>query len=134
MLHLQIAEEAEQDVLDIQVRNPYVATRLAVLFEQLRGDQQLLSRLLENHYGESGDKLFSIRKWETQWHANRDLWRLRDFTLESLNASYRVIYGYFISTRCIYILAVAPRSFDYDATSTIGKRIIATYDRLLDEQ
>ena len=133
MLHLQIAEEAEQDILDLHVRNPYAAKRLAILFDQLRGDEQLREHLLEDCYGEAGDAPFSIRKWQAQWRVDRNLWRLKDFMLLDLDADYRVIYAYLIGSRCLYILAVAPRSFDYDEDSEIGRRILATYSRLRDE-
>lgn len=132
MLRLQIHEGVETDVLDIAIREPVVARRVAVLFEQLRGDEKLLSRLLEDRYGEPGDTFFSIRKWVAQWDKGRDLWRLKDWTLQELGLHYRIIYAYLVESRCIYILAVVPRSFNYDEDSEIGREIIKRYQRLLD--
>lgn len=133
MLRLQIHDAVEEDVLDIAVREPVVARRIAVLFEQLRGDPRLLSRLLEDRYGESGETFFSIRKWEEQWKKGNDLWRLKDWTLYELDLRYRLIYAYMIPTRSIYMLAVVHRSFDYDEDHPLGQEILRRYAELLEQ-
>lgn len=133
MLRLQIHDDAEQDVLEIATHEPIAARRLAALFEQLRGDPRLLARLLEDRYGESGTTIFSIRKWVEQWRKGNDLWRIKDWTLEELKLHYRIIYAYMIPTHSIYILAVVPRSFNYDERHPIGQKVIERYHRLCAE-
>ena len=132
MLRFRIHPDAADDLRDLRVRNRYAAQRLVVLFQELEGDQGLLERLLDDHFGEDGNGQFDIRRWVTQWEQGRDLWRLKDFTVLELGANYRVVYAYLMNSREIHVLGIVHRSFEYDEHSEIGQRILAAYHRLLE--
>ena len=127
MYNLTIHENAETDLLGLFTSEPVAAARFAVLLQEIGDSQELLGCLLEKGFGADRSEEFNVDKWVARWRKGEDIWRLKDWELEGLRLNYRVIYAYHIKDRCFHILAIVPRSFNYEENSPISKRIFADY-------
>ena len=130
MYTLLIHQHAEDDLESLWVTDPTTAASIEVLLEEIQGDQTLLDALTIDDFGSNQTEDFNVRKWQHFWKRGKDLWRLKIWDLEKSNQRYRVIYAYDVKQHCYQVLAVVPRSFDYDPASPISKRIIEDYKDL----
>lgn len=135
MYELIVGDEATQDLERILLEKPLAGYRLAVLFEEISGSQQLMEKLSWDRYGgkphapENGAVL-SVAKWLGPYRRGKNIWRLRDFELSGLGHEYRIIYAYIPSKDLYYVLAIVERAFNYDSEHPISQRIFSAYDRL----
>jgi mRNA-degrading endonuclease RelE of RelBE toxin-antitoxin system len=127
---LSIHDNAKADLLSLQKTEPRVAAAIVTLLEEIEGSQALMGSLLDTGFGENRDEKFSVDKWNEYWYQNKDIWRLKAWSLEKAGLKYRVIYAYHVKDSSFHILAVAPRSFNYDTSSSLGKRIESDYNGL----
>ncbi|MGY6555737.1 MAG: hypothetical protein ACXIUM_14560 [Wenzhouxiangella sp.] len=112
---------------------PQTAGRILALLEQIGGDQRLLDSLTVHDFGNRGTEDFHVSRWQEQWRKGRDLWRLKAWDLERQGLQYRIVYAYLPGKLKYFVLAIAPREFDYDATHPIGQRILHAYQELQDQ-
>lgn len=133
MFSLHIHQNASQDLLALRQTEPQTAGRILALLEQIEGDQRLLDNLTVHNFGASGTEQFHVSRWQEQWRQGRDLWRLKAWNLERQGLRYRIVYAYLPGKQKYFVLAIAPREFDYDPTHPIGRRILRAYQELQDE-
>jgi len=129
---LFIHTDAENDLNEIWEEHPDKAAIVIALIEQLQCDEDLLERLTERGYGAYESEAFHVDGWFDQWRQERNLWRLSVVELNDLDRQnqLRIIYAFIPAKQRYYILAIAPRSFNYDREHSITKRIIRAYDDL----
>lgn len=131
MLALSIHEHAEDDIEELWKNCPKAAARITIILQELEGDQDLMDRLTQHDYGKYDKSApFNISKWFEQYNQDRDIWRLTIWDLEKSGLQYRVIYAFIPNKKHHYILAIAPRDFNYEASHPITNRIIEDYNDL----
>lgn len=125
-----------RDLVPLKGADPIAAARVAILIQELKSDQALLANLLTPHYGERLGERFTHKfgiKYVVKWFNGRpprNIWRLRDWLLESQGKRYRVIYCYFPTTLTFWILGIAPRSWNYDDSDPYTQELLRHYDEL----
>jgi hypothetical protein len=130
---LVVHAHARDDVEKLWQSEPRVAARLEVLLQEIKGDQQKLSSLLDHNFGERENAPYHVSRWQALWAARggaRDLWRLKVWDLERIGLRYRVIYAYEIRLLRFHVLAVLPRDWDYDLRDDRSRRILDAYEDL----
>jgi mRNA-degrading endonuclease RelE of RelBE toxin-antitoxin system len=130
LFSLFVHDDAKTDLRNLREREPQAARRLLALLQQLQGDPDLLDRLTQHDYGAKRSADFHVSKWHAQWRRGRDLWRLKVWDLENKGLRYRVVYAFDPRTRRYYVLAIAPREFDYDENHPLSRRILNAYNAL----
>lgn len=130
MISLFVHDDANDDLEALWDTEPKAAARIAALLAELKGDPDLLDRLTQNFYGTPGRSKFNVRKWEEHWNKGKDLWRLKIWDLEDKGLKYRIIYAFIPITKHHYILAIAPRDFDYETSHPISQRLLRAYEEL----
>jgi len=135
---LCIDEDAEADLEQIAEFDETSAVNLALFLEELGGDLNLLERLLEHGYEEhfSVDWVanFSVSRWQAQWNAGHNLWRLKELNLEDEGFRYRLIYAFFPKLKHFRVLGVFPRNeFNYESSNPRTVRVMERYHQLCDE-
>jgi hypothetical protein len=127
---LLLHEDAKHDLLELRQTDRAAAQRIMAFLEQLKGDQDLLDRMTQDHYGQRGSRaLFHIRKWVVQWRLNRNLLRFKLWDLEEQDVHYRVIYAFVPKQMHYCILGIAPKSWNYQA-GDYTNRMLKAYDEL----
>ena len=104
--------------------------RIVALIHELQGDKDLLDRLTQHGYGADGTADFDVSMWVGEQKRGRNLWRLKALDLEGKGLPYRVIYAFEPSLKRHKILAIAPRSFNYDENHPLTQRIRDAYDKV----
>ena len=130
MYTLYIHKHAEEDLDQLWIADPVAAASIDVILEEIQNDQKLLDALTIENFGSSKSEDFHVGKWQHFWQRGKDIWKLKIWALEQTNQRYRVVYAYSVKEHYYQILAVVPRSFNYDPASEISKRIIKDYDDL----
>lgn len=130
MLSLVIHKDAGADIAEIREDDPKTARRIAALVIELKGDQDLLDRLTQRDYGAHRTEKFHVDKWVMEQRNDRNLWRVKLWDLEDQGIKYRIIYAFQPELKRYAILAVAPRSFNYDEKHPLTQRIRIAYDAL----
>lgn len=131
MYRLFVHDDAQTDLEELWSTGTQAAARIAVLLQELEGDQDLLDRLTQHeYYGRSHSADFHVSKWVEQWRQGRDLWRLKVWDLEGHGLKYRIIYAFVPKRRHYHVLAIAPREFNYDSRHPLTQRIRSAYGSL----
>ncbi|WP_027967296.1 hypothetical protein [Halomonas halocynthiae] len=130
MLQLFIHIDAQQDLEDLWEHDEDAAAYIEAMLEEIKGDQRLLDDLLIHDLGKYKlpGQQYSVSKWLRLWNRGKDLWRLKAWELEDSGKKWRVVYAYIPSQAAHYVLAIAPREFNYDTDHPISQRILAAYD------
>jgi hypothetical protein len=91
------------------------AAAIVVCLQEAEADPQLIDKLTQHGDNElpSGQEL-NVKRWQEASKAlKRDVWRLR--VLNTAATSYRVVYGFHIQHRQIYVLGIIHKDkFNYD--------------------
>ncbi len=130
MIALFLHNDAVSDLRDLKIIQPEAAARILALLQELKGNPDLLDRLTQHGYGSRNCSDFNVSKWLAHWKRGRDLWRLKVWDLEDKGLRYRIIYAFVPQKKHHYILAIAPREFNYDTNHPISRRIIRAYEEL----
>lgn len=130
LFRLFVHDDADGDLEALWKSEPDAAARIAVLLEELAGNQDLLDRLTQHNFGVHGHHDIHISKWQEQWRKGNDLWRFKVWDLEDKGLRYRIVYAFLPQKRHYHVLAIAPRSFNYDASHPLTKRILCAYQDL----
>lgn len=129
MYSLSIHPDAKGDLEDLWKVATTAASRVVALLEQIKADPRLLDALTEQDFGAAGDEPFTVSRIQSQWHAGKDLWRLKVWDLEDRRLPYRVIYAYEIRRQRYHVLGVILRSqFNYEPKHPFTQRILRAYD------
>ena len=104
--------------------------RILALLEQLKNDSELIDKLLDHDFEENHGIKFNVSKYQEFWQAGYDIWRLRALDGGSAALPYRIIYAYDVKGPGFCVLAIVNRSFNYDSSHAITKRIRSTYENL----
>ena len=130
MPSLCIHDDASTDLEALWESEPRAAARIVALLEELDGNEDLLDRLTQHHYGIRGRADINVSKWLEHWNRGRDIWRLKIWDLEDKGLKYRIIYAFIPHTQCHHVLAIAPRAFNYETNHPISQRILRAYEDL----
>ena len=128
MLSLVIHKDVVADIGEIRKSDLKTAMRIVALIHEIQADQDLLDRLTQQGYGANGSADFDVSMWFGEQDRGRNLWRLKAWDLERQGIQYRVIYAFEPNLKRYKILAVVPRSFNYDENHPITQRIRDAYD------
>ncbi|MBI3344135.1 MAG: hypothetical protein HY028_04650 [Gammaproteobacteria bacterium] len=128
-MHLDIHQNAAQDLRDLRVVNPGAAAAVTVALEQIQVDPKAIDKLTTFGNNTVGAARLNIKRWESV-RGQGNLWRFR--VLDTPATVYRIVYGYHWQTRQICVLAVAHKEkFDYDdLNSDLARRILADWRTL----
>ena len=126
---LVIHDDAQDDLDQIFTLNEAVAADIAVFFEEIDGNQDLLDRLVSRGYCNYEDPQFNVDEWQKTRATKFNLWRVRLLWLQDAS-DYRIIYAFHTIEYRYYVLAILQRDFDYDTNNPRVKRIFETYDAL----
>lgn len=131
---LFVHDDAASDLDNIWKTEPDTAKTITALLEELDCNDQLREHLLEERYGSREPAKFQVQKWQEQWRQDRDLWRLKIWSLERNGIRYRIIYAYEYSSRRpgFHVLGIVHRNeLDYDSEDhPTSKRILAAFHNL----
>lgn len=125
-----IARAAKEDLAAIAKDDPDTEAEIAVLLQELKGNQIMLDALTVKDFGLARDAPFHVDQWSAQQQQGRNLWRFKIWDLEDIGIRYRVVYALDPRISRYYILAVLHRDFDYDEKHPRVQQLLATYDRL----
>ncbi|WP_313224344.1 hypothetical protein [Pseudoxanthomonas mexicana] len=134
-LSLKVSGPANADLVRVAGGNDTLLATLKVYLSELKDDQALLKKLLENKYGKlTYNERFTHRIgvgrigefWNEQ--PSRDLWSLKFWDVENQGIKLRFVYMYLRRRGWFIVLAVAPRSWNYDPADPLSARIRADYD------
>lgn len=114
-MRVQLHDDARADLELLWERDEDAAAIIQVTLEEADLDPQVIDKLTQhgNNALPSGQDL-NVKRWEKASRAlKRDVWRFR--VLNSPATSYRIVYGYHIQYRQIYVLGITHKeTFDYD--------------------
>jgi hypothetical protein len=128
---LFLHDDAKADLYALRAESPEAAGRIVALLQELESNPDLQERLTEHDFGARGRDQFHVSKWQAQWRAGKDLWRLKLWDLEQNGLPYRIVYAFVPIRRHHHILAVVPRSsFNYDDRDPVTQRILRAYEGL----
>jgi len=130
VLSLFVHEDAEADLERLWEEAPEAAARIVVLLEELEGNQDLLDRLTQQDFGAYHLAEFHVTKWFEQWKKDKNLWRLKVWSLQDKALQYRVVYAFLPRKLHYHVLGIVPREFNYDASHEITRRILRAYEGL----
>lgn len=130
MARLLIHPEAKEDLKRLVETDRRLAARLLALLQEVQGDPQLLAMLTVQDFGADQRELFHAGRWQEYWQQGMDLWRLKFWELEHQGIAYRVVYALKRGTGEHHVVAIVHRSFDYDPSHPITRRILRAYDDL----
>lgn len=129
---IRVHNDAVADLRVIREVSPEAAAKLTAFIQQLRADKALISRLLDDGFGDGRNEPLSVAIWVSVKRIEKlPLWRLRAWDLERQDLKYRIVYCYNWRDRSYNIMAIVPRDeIDYDDPSNpLRKRIIASVRR-----
>jgi mRNA-degrading endonuclease RelE of RelBE toxin-antitoxin system len=127
---LKVHREAQSDLNSIGTKHPDVRDEIVALLQEIGGSQDLLDALTIKDFGINGDKPIHVDWWWELQQQGLNAWRFKAWDLEEAGLHFRVIYV-LDSPRSRYIvLAVLPRSFDYDVNHPRIQQLLATCERL----
>ena len=130
MPSLFVHKDAEADLEALWDESQEAAARLAVLLQELQTNRQLLDWLTQHDFGCYGSADFHVSKWFEHWNKGKALWRLKVWDLENRGLKYRNVYAFVPMKQHYYVLAIAPRDFNYDANHWFTRRILSAYEDL----
>lgn len=128
---LEVHGNATASLREIRKVNLPEFLRLLEFLRQLKADEYLLSKMIENDFDVDENGRSRVRKWWSVWRTEKvPLWRLRAFDLEKDGINYRFLYIYYWKDRTYHLLDVVHKSRltdkDYDdRNNAIRKRLIA---------
>ncbi len=115
IMRVQLHDDAQADLEHLWAHDEDAAAAIQVTLEEADLDPRVLDKLTQHGNNElpSGQEL-NVKRWETASRAaKRDVWRLR--VLNSPATSYRIVYGYHIQHRQVYVLGITHKeTFIYD--------------------
>ena len=127
---LHIHDDATADLELLWEKEPTAAARIAVLIQELEGNQDLIDRLTQQDYGFSHSADIHVTKWFEHWNKGKDIWRVKIWELDDIGLKYRIVYAFIPRMHEYHVLAVAPRDFNYEKEHPITKRILKAYESL----
>ena len=128
-MHIDICENAENDLDQLWQSDPEAAATITAVLEQMEADPNIIDVLTTRGNSNLDTTRLNIKVWENMRNQG-NLWRFR--ILDTPATNYRVVYGYHWQTRQICILAIVHKeNFDYDDTnSVLSRRIVADWRAL----
>jgi len=118
IMRVQLHDDAQADLEHLWEHDEDAAAAIQVALEEADLDPRVLDKLTQHGNNElpSGQEL-NVKRWKTASQAaKRDVWRLR--VLNSPATSYRIVYGYHIQHRQVYVLGITHKeAFIYDDLS-----------------
>jgi hypothetical protein len=114
----------------VKRENRAAAAAIAAFIQNAADDQDLLYRMVSGKYRRVSHGI-DIADLEFSYREGKALARLKQLdtaTGRQLHA-YRIIYGYDARDQRIVILAIVPRSIDYDRDQDFKRQVLAAYDR-----
>jgi mRNA-degrading endonuclease RelE of RelBE toxin-antitoxin system len=132
LLSLNVHQHAVDDLMQLLHSNNHkeveAASDILVFLQELKSDQQFVSKLLTVVHNQTKSFDFNVKQWRSAKKLG-NLWRLR--ILDTPATNYRVIYGYhWQPTMTMIIFAVVDKDqYDYDNLKTeINQRIISDWN------
>lgn len=124
-MHIDIHENAVEDLRRVKDENPRAAATILVTLEQIEADPKAIDKLTTHGDNQVGAERIGVKSWQEAKRIG-NLWRFRVFDTPA--TVYRVVYGYHWQTRQICVLAVVHKEeFNYELDSDIAKRILADW-------
>ena len=127
---LIIHPDAEHDLRMLKLSDPWTAARVMVLLEELDGDEDLLANLCSHGFHKEKPREFNVSKWLEVYNQGLNIWRLKVWGADDDILPFRIVYAHRASDQEYHVLAIAPRSWNYDASHVISKRILTAYEEL----
>ncbi len=129
MFSLSVHPDAVRDLADLKATSREAYARILALLEQIKNDPRLLEALLDHDFGADRRESFNVKRFESQWHSGRNLWRLKAWELDRHGLPYRVVYGYEIKRQRYHILGVIHhKGFNYESNHPFTQRVLHAYD------
>jgi mRNA-degrading endonuclease RelE of RelBE toxin-antitoxin system len=114
-MRVQLHDDAKADLDRLWALDEEAAATIQVVLEEADQDPGVLDKLTQHGNNDlpSGQEL-NVKRWQKASAAlKKDVWRLR--VLNTPATSYRIVYGYHIQHRQIYVLGMVHKEdFDYD--------------------
>lgn len=124
MYSLTVHDDVYEDIKNLWRKSPTVAKEALALINELSGSQDKLDTLTIHGYGDDQTAPYSISKVQEYWKDGLDIWRIKIWALEDVTLRYRIIYVYEWRKQIYHILAIAPRSFNYERDHPITQRVL----------
>lgn len=124
-MHIDIHENAVQDLRRVKAENPRAAAAILVTLEQIEADPDAIDKLTTHGDNHIGVERLGVKQWQEAKRVG-NLWRFRVFDTPA--TVYRVVYGYHWQTHQICVFAVVHKEeFNYELNSDLAKRILADW-------
>ena len=126
-MQVDLHANAVADIRALQRSDVKAAAAVLVALGEIEADPQVIDKLTTHGNNEVGRNRINVKAWQNARSNSQNLWRLR--ILDTPATSYRVVYGYYLATRQIVVLAVVHKedmTYD-DLTSDLSRRILADW-------
>lgn len=130
MTSLYIEDSFYDDIDEIALVDEDEAADIEVSLEEIYDNPAL-----HDHLNEVGFRNYTRPSFDVDWvaHLQRErlnVYRLKVWYPNGELSKYRVIYAFDAPNDCFHVLAVIPRSIEYDPEHPKFKRVRADYERL----
>lgn len=130
MTSLYIETSVYEDLDEIAKTNEDEAADIEVSLEEIYDNPSLYGHLNEKGFRNVEAPTFDV-DWFRDLHKDRlNVYRLKIWYPNGALSQYRVIYASDVKHDCFHVLAVIPRSIEYDIQHPTLKRVRADYERL----
>jgi mRNA-degrading endonuclease RelE of RelBE toxin-antitoxin system len=127
MFRLTMHRDAEDDLDRLFTDDPDAAADVAVLIEEIAGDQYRLDSLsIDGHV----DDRMDVAMFRSMQKRRLNLWRLKAGELSADWLSYRIIYAFDAPKKAYHILAIIHRGTDYERDRPLIDRLERAYHGL----
>ena len=109
---LAIHQDAQDDLEQIFSIDEVAAADITVFFEEISGNQDLLSRLTSRGYCHYKDPSFDVDEWQKTRAGRYNLWRIKLIWLKNVS-NYRIIYEVIDSKLIVLVLKIGHRKDIY---------------------
>lgn len=133
MSDIDLSKGFKTDINEIAEQDKYVAFLIISLIRLIEEDDRLSDLLTQDGFNHSTKPEFDIATWGEMIRIHKiSLWRLKPKGDVGRFKKYRIIYTYDGrgQSDLITMLAVIPRSDNYETDTPIAQRIITEYDYL----
>lgn len=134
MYSFAIHDDVEQDLLEIESKDPHCAHFIAALLGEWGNDQDLLDRLSQHRYVKQGGADWAgninVTKLVEATADGYNLWRVRSYELERDRCNHRIVYMFHPESLTYVVLGVFWKKEigDYHADGPQLRRVRAAYD------
>lgn len=129
-MNFYLDKDAQSDLEDLRRCNAKDFNLIVVLLREIKQDKTLLSKLTDDGLWDAPSASFDVTQFQHFFKKGYDIWRLKIVTINHRSIPYRIIYAYDRVKFDFHVLAIMPRSVNYESDSSFTQRLRDAYNRI----